>query len=138
MSKKCPYCIQEIPEDANVCPYCDSKLITENKPQKKSFIFALGCYLSILWFLGNILILIFLTNFPEFLAYNEKSFEKNIFVSDYARICAIPLVYMSIPFIISITKNINREKCIAAIVVNVFFALCFIGYCTHLMSAVRG
>lgn len=138
MNKKCPYCIQEIPEDSKVCPYCDTKLTSDNKKQKKSIMFALGCYLSVLWCLGNILILLLLTKFPEFLAYDEKSPLNNFFVSDYAQICTIPLVYMSIPFIISIIKNINKSKCITVLICNIFIALCFIGYCSHLINSVRG
>ena len=136
MQKKCPYCIQDIPEEAKICPYCESKLKNKTKV-KKSILFPLGCYLSLLWCFGNLVILLLLTKFPNILQYEDKDGFHNIFVSDYAQICLIPLVYMCIPLIISLVKNINKSKCVTIIVINIFLAMCFIGYFAHLLNVVR-
>ena len=136
MNKKCPYCLQYIQEDSHICPYCDSKLSDKIK-NKSAILFPLGCYLSLLWFLGNIVILLLFTKFPSFITFKDKDGMYQFFVSDYAQLCFMPLVYTCIPFIISIIKDINRSKAIAFIVFDIFLALCCIGYCSYLFNSVR-
>ena len=48
---------------------------------KKSILFPLGCYLSLLWCFGNLVILLLLTKFPNILQYEDKDGFHNIFVS---------------------------------------------------------
>ena len=136
MQKKCPYCIQDIPVEAKICPYCESKLKNKTKV-KKSILFPLGCYLSLLWCFGNIVILLLITKFPFLITYKDKDGFYQFFVSDYAQLCFIPLVYMCIPFVISILKNVQRSNCISMLILDVFLALCCIGYCSHLFDTVR-
>ncbi len=48
--RKCPFCSQEIPEDAEKCPFCGELLVTPDKPKTKwyfSTVFVVIALLSV-------------------------------------------------------------------------------------------
>ena len=132
--KQCKYCKQYIDIDEHICPYCSSKL----EPSKnKNITIIIGIVLTILWAIGNIVLLYALQSYPSIIQAKDKDGIYEYMFSDFLNLILMPIAYVIIPYIISLVKKQHKTVCIIGMIIISILACCFVGYCTHLFSLYR-
>ena len=121
LNVQCPYCKQTIKVYDEICPQCSSILHESKWP--KALIIA-GLLINFLWISGNILGLYIIAKFPQiFTLSGDESVD---LVLNIGRLSSGLLVFVAIPYIISIIKKYKVKFAIAGLITNFILAIVFI------------
>ena len=127
----CPYCRQEIEDTDKVCPFCTTKLASNNY---KSLLLPMGLGLSILWVAANLIGFIILGHCEQLLTMKDKDGDLMFSLTEYIEICIQPLVVALVPYIIAIIKKYKTKEAVTGIGICIILAIIFITYFIHLQK----
>lgn len=128
----CPYCRQEIEDTDKVCPFCTTKLASNNY---KTLLLPMGLGLSILWAAANLIACIIPAHyFPQLLTMKDKDGDLIFSLVEYIEICIQPIVVALVPYIIAIIKKYKTKEAVTGIGICIILAIIFIIYFIHLQK----